>query len=127
MGKLGGAELSYASDLDVLFVHDGPAEGAERLAETLIRDIGSQTTEGRAWEIDARLRPEGRAGALALTIDGYRSYWADRARLWERQALRAGPAGGRGRRAGRPASSGPAPTWSSAGPSTRTRPARSAA
>jgi len=95
MGKLGGAELSYASDLDVLFVHDGPSEGAERLAETIIRDIGSQTTEGRAWEIDARLRPEGRAGALALRLDGYRSYWAERARLWERQALvRARPVAG---------------------------------
>jgi glutamate-ammonia-ligase adenylyltransferase len=95
MGKLGGAELSYASDLDVLFVHDGPAEAAERLAETVIRDIGAQTGEGRAWEIDARLRPEGRAGSLTLSLDGYRSYWADRARLWERQALvRARPVAG---------------------------------
>jgi glutamate-ammonia-ligase adenylyltransferase len=87
MGKLGGRELSYASDLDVLFVHDGPSEAAERLAEGIVRDIGAQTGEGRAWEIDARLRPEGRAGSLTLSLDGYRSYWADRARLWERQAL----------------------------------------
>ena len=42
-------ELSYASDLDVLFVHDGEAAAAERLAEAVIREIGAQTAEGRAW------------------------------------------------------------------------------
>jgi glutamate-ammonia-ligase adenylyltransferase len=95
MGKLGGRELSYASDLDVLFVHEGDPVAAERIAEALIREIGEQTAEGRAWEIDARLRPEGRAGALALTLDGYRSYWRGRAQLWERQALlRARPVAG---------------------------------
>ncbi|MEA3217243.1 MAG: [glutamine synthetase] adenylyltransferase / [glutamine synthetase]-adenylyl-L-tyrosine, partial [Acidimicrobiia bacterium] len=95
MGKLGGRELSYASDLDILFVHEGDPGAAERIAEAVIREIGAQTAEGRAWEIDARLRPEGRSGALALTLEGYRSYWRGRAQLWERQALlRARPVAG---------------------------------
>ena len=67
LGKLGGGELGYASDLDVFFVHDGDSREAERVAETLVHDIGAQTGEGRAFDIDTRLRPEGRSGALALT------------------------------------------------------------
>ncbi len=86
LGKLGGAELGYGSDLDVLFVHDGNAYEAERLAAALLRDVGAQTSEGQAWDIDARLRPEGKSGALALSLDGYRTYWNNRAELWERQA-----------------------------------------
>ena len=86
LGKLGGAELGYGSDLDVLFVHDGNAYEAERLAAALLRELGAQTAEGQAWDIDARLRPEGKSGALALSVQGYQSYWATRAELWERQA-----------------------------------------
>jgi glutamate-ammonia-ligase adenylyltransferase len=95
LGKLGGAELGYGSDLDVVFVHGGDAYEAEQVAATLLRDLSEQTAEGQAWDIDARLRPEGRSGALALSLDGYRSYWATRAELWERQAyLRARPVAG---------------------------------
>ncbi|MFN0089144.1 MAG: bifunctional [glutamine synthetase] adenylyltransferase/[glutamine synthetase]-adenylyl-L-tyrosine phosphorylase [Acidimicrobiales bacterium] len=97
MGKLGGGELGYASDLDVVFVHDGDdAVLAERTAEAVLRDLGEQTAEGRVFEMDARLRPEGRSGALVLSVAGWRSYFeSGRGMLWERQALlRARPAAG---------------------------------
>ncbi|MPY95134.1 MAG: bifunctional [glutamine synthetase] adenylyltransferase/[glutamine synthetase]-adenylyl-L-tyrosine phosphorylase [Acidimicrobiia bacterium] len=95
LGKLGGGELGYASDLDIFFVHDGHPLEAERVAEALVHDLGDQTSEGRAYDIDTRLRPEGRSGALALTLGGFRSYWSGRAQIWERQAmLRARPVAG---------------------------------
>ena len=100
MGKLGGAELSYASDLDVLFVHDGEAAAAERLAEAVIREIGAQTAEGRAWEIDARLRPEGRAGALALSRGRLPLVLRGAGPAVGAPGVAAGPTGGRRCRAG---------------------------
>lgn len=91
MGRYGGLDLSYASDLDVIFVYEGTssddAQAANRTARSLLQEIGAQTAEGRAWEIDARLRPEGENGQLARSLEGYQRYYAERGQLWERQAL----------------------------------------
>ncbi|MXW42880.1 MAG: bifunctional [glutamine synthetase] adenylyltransferase/[glutamine synthetase]-adenylyl-L-tyrosine phosphorylase [Acidimicrobiia bacterium] len=91
LGRYGGLDLSYASDLDVIFVYDGDtaaeAQAAARTARGLLQQIGAQTAEGRAWEIDARLRPEGENGQLARSLEGYQRYYNERGQLWERQAL----------------------------------------
>jgi glutamate-ammonia-ligase adenylyltransferase len=91
MGRLGGGELSYASDIDVLFVYDGetPADfqRAEQVAARLVQEIGATTAEGQTFRIDARLRPEGNQGPLARSLDGYRSYYDHWGLTWERQAL----------------------------------------
>ncbi len=91
LGRYGGLDLSYASDLDVIFVYEGAgsddARAANRTARGLLREIGAQTAEGRAWEIDARLRPEGENGQLARSLAGYQRYYAERGQLWERQSL----------------------------------------
>lgn len=99
LGRQGGRELSYPSDLDVIFVYEGTgaddAAAADKLAKRLLRDIGGNTPEGVAWEIDTRLRPEGASGPLARSLEGYRRYYEERARLWEFQSLlRARPVAG---------------------------------
>jgi glutamate-ammonia-ligase adenylyltransferase len=91
MGRLGGRELSYASDIDVVFVYDGESasefDRAEQLATRLVRAIGETTSEGQTFRVDARLRPEGKQGMLARSLAGYRRYWEERAEVWEFQAL----------------------------------------
>jgi glutamate-ammonia-ligase adenylyltransferase len=91
MGRLGGAELSYASDIDVLFVYDGHGaaafDQAEKLASRLMREIGAATGEGQTFRIDADLRPEGKQGPLARSLDSYRNYYEQWALPWEFQAL----------------------------------------
>jgi glutamate-ammonia-ligase adenylyltransferase len=100
MGKLGGDELNYSSDIDLVFVYgeDGHTTGGEAgsiangefFAEAVRAIVGaleSMTEEGYAFRVDLRLRPEGRMGALILSLDGYRAYLGERAELWERQAL----------------------------------------
>ncbi|HXJ84466.1 MAG TPA: bifunctional [glutamate--ammonia ligase]-adenylyl-L-tyrosine phosphorylase/[glutamate--ammonia-ligase] adenylyltransferase [Candidatus Methylomirabilis sp.] len=100
MGKLGGDELNYSSDIDLIFVYgeDGWTTGGEAgsiangefFAEGVRAIVGaleSVTEEGYAFRVDLRLRPEGRVGGLILSLDGYRAYLAERAELWERQAL----------------------------------------
>jgi [glutamine synthetase] adenylyltransferase / [glutamine synthetase]-adenylyl-L-tyrosine phosphorylase len=91
MGRFGGGELSYGSDLDVIYVYDGrgvaATEEANRLATRLNRFIGGGTPSERIYEIDVDLRPEGRQGPLARSIDAYRTYWATYAETWERQAM----------------------------------------
>ena len=99
MGRLGGRELSYASDIDVLFVYDGHAAAdfdvAERLATRLIAEVGATTAEGQTFRIDAALRPEGKKGALARSLDGYLAYYRDYGLTWEFQSLmRARPVAG---------------------------------
>ncbi len=87
MGKLGGQELNYVSDVDVLFVHHGAAEPAERMARELLRILGAHTARGRVYEMDANLRPEGRNGPLSRSLDSYRAYYERWAKTWEFQAL----------------------------------------
>ena len=89
LGKLGGGELGYGSDLDVLYVADADelaqaARLAERAQRILKDDMGRF---GFRYEMDARLRPEGRKGQLVLDVDSYRAYYATSAATWERQAL----------------------------------------
>ncbi len=87
MGKLGGRELSYSSDIDVMFVHEGDPRSAEASAEELLRTIGEVTPEGQAFRIDPNLRPEGRSGALTRSLDSFREYYERWGRPWEFQAL----------------------------------------
>jgi glutamate-ammonia-ligase adenylyltransferase len=91
MGRLGGRELSYASDIDVLFVYDGEGASdfdvAEKAATRLMAEVGKTTAEGQTFRIDANLRPEGKQGPLARSLDGYRSYYESWALPWEFQSL----------------------------------------
>ena len=95
MGKTGGRELNYLSDVDVVFVHE-PADGADeqkaveaatRLAAATMRLCSAHTAEGVIWEVDANLRPEGRDGALVRTLASHVSYYERWAATWEFQAL----------------------------------------
>src|SRR5438132_899436 len=87
MGKLGGRELNYSSDVDVLFVHDGDSAVAERIARALLTTMAQPTPFGIVFRTDADLRPEGRAGPLSRSLDAYRAYWDKWASTWEFQAL----------------------------------------
>jgi len=98
MGKLGGEELNYASDIDVLFIYDGPETGlawATKIGEGIIRLLAATTEDGQAFRVDTTLRPEGRDGALVRSLAGYRAYYERWARPWEFQALiKAAPVAG---------------------------------
>ncbi|MDQ3940647.1 MAG: bifunctional glutamine-synthetase adenylyltransferase/deadenyltransferase, partial [Actinomycetota bacterium] len=95
MGKLGGRELNYSSDIDVMFVHDGDPSRAETVAEQLMKAIGEVTPEGQAFRIDPGLRPEGKSGPLVRSLDSFLEYYARWSDAWERQALiKARPAAG---------------------------------
>ena len=88
MGKLGGEELNYASDVDVIFVHeDGPPEEAARAAARLVAVLSEPTRDGVALRVDAGLRPEGRAGPLSRSFASTVEYYARHAATWEKQAL----------------------------------------
>ncbi|HUG85503.1 MAG TPA: bifunctional [glutamine synthetase] adenylyltransferase/[glutamine synthetase]-adenylyl-L-tyrosine phosphorylase, partial [Euzebya sp.] len=87
MGKLGGQELNYVSDVDVLFVHRGDTTAAERLARAFMQLAGGHTPHGAVYEMDANLRPEGRNGPLTRSTDSYRAYYERWARTWEFQSL----------------------------------------
>src|SRR5215212_2972235 len=110
MGKLGGNELNYVSDIDVLFCHE-PAPDAEpeaaaratdRVARGVMRGLSAVTPEGTCFEVDANLRPEGRNGPLSRTLGSYLAYWDRWAQPWERQALiKVRPAAGDAALAGR--------------------------
>jgi [glutamine synthetase] adenylyltransferase / [glutamine synthetase]-adenylyl-L-tyrosine phosphorylase len=95
MGKCGGHELNYVSDVDVIFVHE-PADGANadralrtatQLAGHLMRVCSEQTGEGTIWPVDAALRPEGKAGPLTRTLASHQGYYERWASTWEFQAL----------------------------------------
>jgi len=100
-GKLGGLELSYGSDLDIVFVNDSAGSRQEtdgqrpldnavffmRLARRLIHYLTTQTRSGVLYEIDTRLRPSGRKGLLVTTLDAFARYQSDAAWTWEHQAL----------------------------------------
>ncbi|MHB1986578.1 MAG: bifunctional [glutamine synthetase] adenylyltransferase/[glutamine synthetase]-adenylyl-L-tyrosine phosphorylase [Acidimicrobiales bacterium] len=99
MGRLGGAELAYGSDLDVLLVFDGSssidvAEG-ERTAAAVLSVLNGPTPSERIWTVDASLRPEGKRGPLARSLEAYAEYNERWIATWERQALlRARPVAG---------------------------------
>jgi glutamate-ammonia-ligase adenylyltransferase len=95
MGKCGGRELNYASDVDVVFVA-APADGADEaealrtateLATGMIRACSEYTAEGTLWPVDAGLRPEGRSGPLVRTLASHLAYYETWAKTWEFQAL----------------------------------------
>lgn len=93
MGRFGGAELAYGSDLDVLVVFDDAkvaAGRAEPVAEELRRLVRGATPVERLYELDLDLRPEGRNGPLARSLKAFESYYARWAQAWERQALTRG-------------------------------------
>ncbi|MFZ5493223.1 MAG: bifunctional [glutamate--ammonia ligase]-adenylyl-L-tyrosine phosphorylase/[glutamate--ammonia-ligase] adenylyltransferase [Pseudomonadota bacterium] len=106
-GRLGGAELGYESDLDLVFLHDGAggeSDGASPLAnetwfaravQRLTHILTTRTPAGRLYEIDVRLRPSGNAGPLVTTLAGFENYQLTEAWTWEHQALvRARPVAG---------------------------------
>lgn len=102
-GKLGGIELSYLSDLDVVFIHDGmldedtvasqgqrainSREFYTRLAQRIMSMLGTQTVSGKLYEIDMRLRPSGESGLLVTTLPAFEKYQRNEAWTWEHQAL----------------------------------------
>lgn len=106
LGKLGGMELNYHSDLDIIFIYDGPGqtrpapqtdparfralsnqEYFSRLGQRIISVLTLVTREGRVYEIDTRLRPSGNQGPLVTSLPAYEDYHQHQAQLWERQAL----------------------------------------
>jgi [glutamine synthetase] adenylyltransferase / [glutamine synthetase]-adenylyl-L-tyrosine phosphorylase len=102
MGKCGGRELNYVSDVDVIFVAEPakPTEAGEQevdeaaalrtataVASAMMRICSDHTGEGTLWPVDAGLRPEGKAGQLVRTLASHRAYYARWARTWEFQAL----------------------------------------
>ena len=102
MGRLGGAEIGYASDADVMFVHE-PHDGVDaELAQKVAIDVGRSVTQllgstsaEPPLPVDADLRPEGRNGPLSRTLDSYAEYYERWVEMWERQALlRARPCAG---------------------------------
>jgi glutamate-ammonia-ligase adenylyltransferase len=108
-GKLGGIELSYGSDLDLVFLHDShgdkqqtngekPIDNAMffgRLVRRLVHFLTTQTGSGSLYEIDMRLRPDGKSGLLVTSTDAFERYQEENAWTWEHQALlRARPVAG---------------------------------
>ncbi|MHB0856886.1 MAG: [protein-PII] uridylyltransferase family protein [Anaerolineae bacterium] len=87
LGKLGGKELNYSSDIDLLFLAEAEASRYRRLGEILIDGLAKVTSEGFLYRVDMRLRPWGTAGPLVSTVDSYNAYLMRHARLWEKQAL----------------------------------------
>jgi glutamate-ammonia-ligase adenylyltransferase len=90
-GKLGGKELGYASDLDLVFLYDDDASTAQenyaRLAQRINTWLGTATAAGTLYEADLRLRPDGASGLLVSAVDAFRDYQASHAWVWEHQAL----------------------------------------
>jgi glutamate-ammonia-ligase adenylyltransferase len=99
-GKLGGIELGYTSDLDVVFIHNSRGEGQTRgersvgnevffarYGQRMIQILSTQTPGGILYEVDPRLRPDGASGPLVNSFHGYAVYQRERAWVWEHQAL----------------------------------------
>ncbi|MBU2979226.1 bifunctional [glutamate--ammonia ligase]-adenylyl-L-tyrosine phosphorylase/[glutamate--ammonia-ligase] adenylyltransferase [Alteromonas sp. C1M14] len=99
-GKLGGYELGYGSDLDLVFVHNAPRDSTTdgkrqlgaaqfyiKLAQRMMHLLNTKTLFGQLYETDLRLRPSGNAGLLCCHIDGYEKYQREDAWTWEHQAL----------------------------------------
>jgi glutamate-ammonia-ligase adenylyltransferase len=99
-GSVGGRELGFDSDLDLVFLHDAPADAVSdgarpleaprwfaRLAQKLIALLGTETAAGKLYEIDVRLRPDGAKGVLVSSLKSFVDYQRERAWTWEWQAL----------------------------------------
>ncbi len=100
-GKLGGIELGYGSDLDIVFLHSSDAGGRStggerpldnavfyaRLAQRMIHLIATRTGAGELYEVDTRLRPSGASGLLVSSVDAFADYQREQAWTWEHQAL----------------------------------------
>ena len=99
-GKMGGLELSYESDLDLVFLHDASAQGSTegpkviengvfmaRLAQKLIHILSAVTPSGMLYEVDTRLRPSGNSGLLVSSLTAFSKYQQEKAWTWEHQAL----------------------------------------
>ncbi len=90
-GKLGGKEIGYSSDLDLVFVFDDAdpdaAERYTKLARRLTSWLSTMTSSGRLYEVDLRLRPDGDAGLLAVSIEAFENYQTKHAWAWEHQAI----------------------------------------
>jgi len=90
-GKLGSLELSYSSDIDIVFLYDGEQENAQqtymRLSQRITHWLTTYTTAGILYETDFRLRPDGSKGMLAIPINAFHQYQRERAWVWEHQAL----------------------------------------
>ena len=100
-GKMGGRELSYSSDLDIVFLHDSKGEQQytdgeksldnstffARLAQRVVHIVSMQTANGRLYEVDTRLRPDGAAGMLVSSLEAFELYQREKAWVWEHQAL----------------------------------------
>ncbi|MGI9270959.1 MAG: bifunctional [glutamate--ammonia ligase]-adenylyl-L-tyrosine phosphorylase/[glutamate--ammonia-ligase] adenylyltransferase [Woeseiaceae bacterium] len=100
-GKLGGLELSYGSDLDLVFLHDSSGAGQvtdgdkpldhalffTRLVRRLVHFLTTQTGSGMLYEIDTRLRPDGQSGLLVTSVEAFQRYQQENAWTWEHQAL----------------------------------------
>ncbi|MBL8470688.1 MAG: bifunctional [glutamate--ammonia ligase]-adenylyl-L-tyrosine phosphorylase/[glutamate--ammonia-ligase] adenylyltransferase [Rhodocyclaceae bacterium] len=90
-GKLGGKELGYASDLDLVFLYDDEAPQAQetyvRLGQRILVWLSSRTAAGQLFETDTRLRPNGESGLLVSSMDAFEKYQAESAWVWEHQAL----------------------------------------
>ena len=90
LGKLGGCEIDYGSDLDILFVTNSTAKELpkmQRLAVEIMELMSRRTEQGIVFHTDARLRPDGEKGLLVNTLGAYDEYYRRRAQLWEIQAL----------------------------------------
>lgn len=98
LGKLGGRELNYSSDIDLMFLYDGAGstdgpsplsnkEFFKKVSTQLADLLGTYTPEGFAYRVDLRLRPDGRLGEICISLDGCKQYYESRARDWELQML----------------------------------------
>ncbi len=98
LGKLGGKELNYSSDIDLMFVYggngetDGPAtitnkEFCKKIANEYTALLSTYTADGQCYRVDLRLRPDGTLGEICISDEGARRYYVDRARDWEKQML----------------------------------------
>src|SRR5579883_623742 len=98
LGKLGGQELNYSSDIDLMFVYGGPGETDgpqpitnkefyKKVANQYTHLLSSYTSEGQCYRVDLRLRPDGTLGEICISLDGARTYYEQRARDWEKQML----------------------------------------
>ena len=98
LGKLGGEELNYSSDIDLMFVYGGPGETDgparvsnqefyKRVANQYVSVLSAYTAEGQCYRVDLRLRPDGSLGEVCTSGEGARAYYGERARDWEKQML----------------------------------------